>query len=154
MKEMILQFISEYGWKLALIACSGILVLGILKFFNVFNKIEKAKRKYFYAGISSVLSIAASGIYLVFVGQFDMGSFGLLAIAIYGLNQTIYSVYETYGFRYLIKKLGNVVISIVAKRQIEEAKKKADETVADKTVKDVDIVDNMDIVDIEENKEI
>lgn len=149
MKEMILQFISEYGWKLALIACSGILVLGILKFFNVFNKIDKAKRKYFYAGISSVLSIAASGIYLVFVGQFDMGSFGLLAIAIYGLNQTIYSVYETYGFRYLIKKLGNVVISIVAKRQIEEAKKKADET-----VKDVDIVDNMDIVDIEENKEI
>lgn len=145
MKEMILQFISDYGWKLALIACSGIFVLGILKFFNVFNKVDKAKRKYLYAGISSVLSIAASGIYLVCVGQFDIAGFGVIALAIYALNQSIYAVYETCGFRALLRQFGNIVISIVAKNQIEQAKQKVEENVVG------DIVDNTTVD--ENNKE-
>ena len=37
MEEMIINFALTYGWQTALIACSGIFVLGILKFFDVFN---------------------------------------------------------------------------------------------------------------------
>lgn len=122
MEEMILQFITTYGWQLALIACSGILVLGILKFFNVFKKVNKDKRKYLYAGISSALSILASGIYLWITGLFTWSGFGIISGAIYTLNQAIYAVYENYGIRALLRKMGNSFIHFIAGKEIEKAK--------------------------------
>lgn len=136
MEEMILEFVKLYGWKLAIIACSGILILGVLKFFNVFGKIQKEKRKYLYAVISSALSITASAIYLVAIKQFNIAGFGVIAGAIYVLNQAIYSIYENYGIRVGLRKLGNVIINIVAKNQIEEAKEEIKEEVV---VNDTDI---------------
>ena len=124
MEQMIIQFMSVYGWQLALIACSGIFVLGVLKFFNIFNKIDKDKRKYLYAGISASISIAASAIYLVIVGLFNWAGFGVIAGSIYALNQAIYAVYETIGLRALLRKLGNLFISFIAKKQLEEEKTK------------------------------
>lgn len=131
MEEMILQFITNYGWKLALISCCGIFVLGVLKFFCVFDKVEKSKRKYIYTAISAGISIAASAIYLVCVKAFDWSAFGVLAGAIYTFNQAIYSMYETLGVRAGLRQLGNVIINIVAKKQLETAKEKieAQETV-------------------------
>ena len=136
MEEMILQFITTYGWKLALIACSGIFVLGVLKFFNVFDKISKDKRKYLYAGISSLLSIIATSIYLLITGTFTWAGFGLIASAIYGINQAIYAAYENTGFRALLRKLGNLFIHFVAGKEIEQAKHDIiDDTVVNENVK-------------------
>lgn len=131
MEEMILQFITNYGWKLALISCCGIFVLGVLKFFCVFEKIEKNKRKYVYTGVSAGISIVASVIYLGVVGAFAWSGFGVLSGAIYAFNQALYSMYETFGVRAGIRKLGNIVINIVAKQQLENEKAKieAQETV-------------------------
>ena len=138
MEEMILQFITIYGWKLALIACSGIFVLGVLKFFKVFEKIEKTKRKYLYAGISAGISITASGIYLAIVGGFQLASFGVIAGAIYGINQTIYALYENTGFRSALRKLGNLFITFVAKKQLEQAKQDIiDDTAAKENVENI-----------------
>ena len=122
MEEMILQFITTYGWQLALIACSGIFVLGVLKFFDLFKTVEKSKRKYLYAGISAGLSIIASGIYLAITGGFAWGSFGVIAGAIYSLNQAIYALYETLGIRAVLRKLGNLFIHFIAGKEIEKAK--------------------------------
>lgn len=139
-KEMILQFIVTYGWQLALIACSGIFVVGILKFFKVFDKIDKSKRKYLYAGLSASISIIASAIYLVATGGFDWGGFGIIAVAIYGINQTIYSVYENTGARSALRAVGSAFIHFVAGKEIEQAKQ--------------DIIDDMQVAkDVEENKE-
>lgn len=131
MEEMILQFITTYGWQLALISCGGIFVLGVLKFFRVFDKIEKDKRKYVYTAISAGISIGASAIYLLCVGGFVWSAFGVLSGAIYTFNQAIYSMYETLGIRAGLRKLGDVIISIVAKQQLanEKAKITAQETV-------------------------
>ena len=135
MEEMILQFVQTYGWQLALIACSGIFVLGILKFFNVFDKIEKSKRKYLYAGISASISIIASGIYLAVVGGFAWSGFGVIAGAIYTINQAIYALYETTGFRSALRKLGNIFIIFVAKKQLDQAKADiVDDMVAEENV--------------------
>ena len=122
MEEMILQFISTYGWKLALIACSGIFVVGILKFFDVFKKIEKSKRKYVYAIISSALSIIASAIYLIAIGSFHIAGFAVISSAIYGINQAIYALYENSGFRSALRTLGTLFITFVAKKQLDQAK--------------------------------
>ena len=134
MEEMIIQFVSTYGWKLALIACSGIFVLGILKFFKIFDKINKENRKYVYAGVSSGLSISASAIYLIVVGGFSMVCFSVVAGAIYALNQSIYAVYENSGFRTLLRKLGNLFINFVAKNQLQTAKEKIGNNNEDKIV--------------------
>lgn len=122
MEQMIFQFASTYGWQLALIACSGIFVLGILKFFKVFNKIDKEKRKYIYAGVSAGLSIIASGIYLIVVGAFNWAGFGAISGMIYAINQALYSAYETLGVRQLLRKLGNLFIHFIAGKEIEQAK--------------------------------
>jgi hypothetical protein len=138
MEEMILQFIATYGWKLALIACSGIFVLGILKFFNIFDKIEKSKRKYLYAGISAGISIIASGIYLAVVGAFEWSGFAVIAGAIYGINQALYALYENVGIRTLLRKLGNIFIKIVAKKQLDQAKSDIiDDTVVKENVENI-----------------
>ena len=135
MEEMIINFVSTYGWKLALIACSGIFVLGILKFFNVFNRIPKDKRKYVYAGTSSALSILASAIYLLATGCFAWASFGVISGAIYGINQAIYALYENSGFRAVLRKLGTLFINFVAGKQLAKAKQDIlDDTVVNENV--------------------
>lgn len=138
MEEMILQFITTYGWKLALIACSGIFVLGILKFFKVFEKINKEKRKYLYAGVSAGISIIASAIYLVIIGSFNWAGFGVIAGAIYGINQAIYALYENLGVRAVLRKLGKLFIHFIANNEIEQAKQDIlDDTVVSENVENI-----------------
>jgi hypothetical protein len=137
MEQMILQFIATYGWKLALIACSGILVLGVLKFFKIFDKIEKEKRKYLYGGISAGISIIASAIYLVAVGLFSWTGFGVISGAIYGINQSIYAMYENLGVRAVLRKLGDLFIHFIAKTELEKAKQ--------------DIIDDVAVIEDVEN---
>lgn len=140
MEQMILQFIATYGWKLALIACSGIFVLGVLKFFNIFEKIEKSKRKYLYAGVSAGISILASGIYLAVIGSFAWSGFGVIAGAIYGINQAIYALYENTGFRSALRKLGTLFITFVAKKQLDQAKSDIiDDTVVEENVENIKV---------------
>ena len=49
MDTMLFEFARLYGTKLLLIALSGIFLLGVLKFFKVFDRIDKSKRKFVYA---------------------------------------------------------------------------------------------------------
>lgn len=122
MEEMILQFISIYGWQLALLACSGIPLLGIFKAFHVFDKIPDTKRKYVYGFLSSLFSIAAAGVYLLVIDKFTYLRFGMIAGGIYGVNQTVYSAYETWGIRSLFRKIGNLVINLLCKNKIKDSK--------------------------------
>lgn len=117
--QMIIQFFTQYGWKLALIACSGIFILGVLKFFHVFDKIEKSKRKYVYAAVSTGLSLIASLIYLLCTNSLEWATFGVYAASLYAFNQLIYSMYETFGVRALIRKFGKVLLKVI-KKMIEE----------------------------------
>ena len=122
MEEMIINFAIAYGWELLLTAFSGIFLLGVLKFFKVFDKIPKEKRKYAYGAISSCLSIMASAIYLIIVGGFEIASFVVIAGAIYGLNQTMYSIYENSGLREAFRCAGRAFIHLIAGKEIEKAK--------------------------------
>lgn len=125
---MVYEFFMQYGWQLTLIAFSGIIILGILKFFNVFKKVEESKRKYVYAGVASGFSIVAAAIYLAAIQQFTAPAFLVAAVGIYALNQTLYSMYETYGLRVLLQKFGNFFIQLVAGKQLNTAKKKIEDT--------------------------
>lgn len=129
MDEMIIEFFEKYGWKLTLIALSGIVLLGILKLFHIFDKVPKSCQKYIYAGISSALSILAAGLYLHFTSGFDWSSFGLTALAIYALNQFSYALYENTGLRAGARKIVNAILSLFAKIKSKKDEHKSNELV-------------------------
>lgn len=114
--EELMVFLGTYGWQLALIALGGIIILGILKYANAFSKIEKEKRKPIYFAISVGFSLVATIIYLLIVKQFDINYIIGVTTAIYGLNQTMYAVYEQTKLRDLLTKVFDWVIKKIKEK--------------------------------------
>lgn len=117
MEQQFTTFVAAYGWQLALIALAGIIILGVLKYANVFSKIAKENRKPIYLAISVGLSIIGSAIYLAVIKKFEFGYFAAIAVAILALNQTMYSIYENTNLRDLLHKIfGAIDAKIKAKK--------------------------------------
>lgn len=117
MEQQFTTFVASYGWQLALIALSGIIILGVLKYANIFSKIDKENRKPIYLAISVGFSVIASAIYLAVIKQFDITYFCAVAAAIFALNQTMYSIYENTKLRDLLHKIfGAINIRIKTKK--------------------------------------
>lgn len=108
MEEMMF-FLQTYGWQLALIALLGIIILGVLKYANVFKNVKEENRKPIYFAISVGFSLLATVVYLLIIKQFDITYFIGVATAIYALNQTMYSVYETTKLKDLVCKLLDLI---------------------------------------------
>ena len=103
--EELLNFLRLYGWQLALIALAGIIILGVLKYCNVFSKFDKKIRHVFYLLISVGISIIGSIIYLACVGSLTVEFAFAVAAAILALNQTFYAIYSTTTLKDLVAKL-------------------------------------------------
>ena len=117
MEQQFITFIVSYGWQLAFIALAGIIILGVLKYANVFSKIEKENRKPIYLAISVGFSVITSAIYLAVIKKFDITYFCAIAAAIFSLNQTMYSIYENTKLRDLLHKiLGVIYVKIKSKK--------------------------------------
>lgn len=109
---MIGDFFKNYGWQLTLLALSGIVVLGFLKWVGVFNKLKDTSKKYVYYALSCVLSIIACTIYILATKSFAWASYGILCGAVVGLTGAVYTIYENTGLRKLWKI---VVLDNIAK---------------------------------------
>lgn len=103
--EELLVFLQTYGWQLALIALAGIIILGVLKYCNVFKKLDKKIRHVLYLVISVGLSVVGSIIYLACIHQLTVGGAFAVAGAIFALNQAFYTIYDTTTLKELGKKL-------------------------------------------------
>lgn len=101
--KMIGEFFKNYGWQLTLLALSGIVVLGFLKWVGVFNKLKDESKKYVYYALSCVLSIIACTIYILVTHTFAWASYGILCCAVIGLTGAVYTIYENTGLRKLWK---------------------------------------------------
>lgn len=126
MEQQFTTFVANYGWQLALIALAGIVILGVLKYANIFSKIEKENRKPVYLAISVGLSIIGSAIYLAVIKKFEFGYFAAIAFAILALNQTMYSIYENTNLRDLLHKIFDEINSKI-KSKIEAKENKVTE---------------------------
>ena len=103
--EQMVNFYSQYGWQLALIALLGIIILGVLKYANAFTNVDKEKRKPIYFAISLGFSVVASAAYLLAIDQFTVAYMIAVVTATYALNQAMYAVYETTKLRDLVVKV-------------------------------------------------
>lgn len=110
--ETLLEFFKNYGLPITIIAVVGIVILGILKYCNLFKKIAENKRHYIYFAISVGLSVLATIIYLLIVKQFTAGYVIAIALAIYALNQTFYNIFKITPINELGRKLLDFIVSI------------------------------------------
>ena len=121
MEQQFTTFIAVYGGQLALIALAGIIILGVLKYANVFSKIDKENRQPIYLAISVGFSVVASAIYLAVIKQFEITYFCAVAAAILALNQTMYSIYENTKLRDLLHKIFGVIDAKIKAKKNKDA---------------------------------
>lgn len=117
--EELMSFALTYGWQIALIALVGIIGLGVMKYANAFKKIDKKYRPPIYLAISVGFSIISTIIYLLIIEQFSFAYVVTISAAIYGLNQTMYAIYETTKLKDLIAKILNFITEKIKQKQIK-----------------------------------
>lgn len=101
--EVFVAFLNTHGLYLTGIALMGIIILGILKYANLFKAVTAEKRKAIYLTISIGLSYLGSVIYLIYTNQ-SMTLSPIVFSSIYALNQAMYSIYENTSLRTLVQK--------------------------------------------------
>ena len=128
----------NYGVTIMCIALAGIVILGILKYCNVFKKLEEKYRHYAYLGISIALSVIGSVIYLACVHQLTFSIVCSLAVLIFGLNQAAYAIYANTPIKELFIKVLDAIKKLIHKSD------KIDDNAKELVDKVVDIVDKLD----------
>lgn len=114
--ENLINFFATYGVAITIIAIAGIVILGVLKYCNLFKKIAENKRHYIYLAISIGFSVLATLVYLIIVRQFEIGYFLTIAAAIYALNQTFYNIFKVTSINKLATKILDFVLSFIKKK--------------------------------------
>lgn len=133
--EDILVFFQQHGLWLTLIAVVGIILLGVLKYCNVFKKFDEKVRHVLYLVISVGVSVVGSVIYLACVHQFDITYICTVAAAIFALNQAFYTIYDTTTLKELFNKLLDWIKSLINnKKKVDEIVDKAKEDLQGKEV--------------------
>ena len=126
----------NYGVAIMCIALAGIVVLGILKYCNVFKKLEEKYRHYAYLGISIALSVVGSVIYLACVHELTFSIVCSLATVIFGLNQAAYAIYANTPIKELVVKILDEIKKLIHKSD------KVDDTTKEMVDKVVDVIDD------------
>lgn len=124
--EELSAFLQVYGWQLALIALAGVVILGVLKYCNVFGSLEEKYRHIIYLAISVGVSLIGSIIYLACIHQLTVEGAFAIGGAILALNQVFYSIYANTPLKELWNKfinwIKNLITSGKAKEVIDGAK--------------------------------
>ena len=111
MNELII-FFQNYGLPITLIALLGVMVLGILKYCNVFSKIDEKYRHWIYIGISVAISVVGTVIYLAIAGQFDINYILTISAALFALNQAFYSIFKATSINDLGTKILDIIVQV------------------------------------------
>ncbi|MBQ6728379.1 MAG: hypothetical protein IJQ23_02620 [Clostridia bacterium] len=114
--DTLIKFFASYGLVLTVIAIAGIIILGVLKYCNLFKKIDESKRHYIYLIISVGLSVIATVIYLAIVKQLNIEYVLTVAAAIYALNQTFYNIFKITPINALAVKILTFIIELFKKK--------------------------------------
>ena len=128
----------NYGVAIMCIALAGIVILGILKYCDMFKKLEEKYRHYAYLSISIALSVIGAVIYLACVHQLTFSIVCSLAVLIFGLNQAAYAIYANTPIKELFVKVLDAIKKLIHKSD------KIDDNAKELVDKVVDIVDKLD----------
>lgn len=132
--DAIKNFLVTYGWQMSLLALIGIVLVGLLKAFKVFNCIKcyskddggnrvfnetltKNVKKFIYYILNWVFSITACTLYMFYFIkiQFSWQRWITLCGAIISYSTVIYAIYENFGLRTIWQAILNGVKKIFTK---------------------------------------
>lgn len=113
----LIEFFGQYGLWLTVIAILGIAVLGVLKYCNVFSKLEEQIRHLVYMIIALALVAIGDAVYLVWIDAFDVKYFVAVLSATYVLNQTFYNIFKVTKLRDLFTKILTWILHFFDKSQ-------------------------------------
>ena len=115
MEEFISLFVN-YGIWITVFALVGIVILGVLKYCNLFTKIEESKRHYIYIGISLGFSLIVTAIYLLIIKAFDWTYFFTVAAAMYALNQAFYNIFKVTPINKLAARILDWIVKLFKRK--------------------------------------
>lgn len=119
----LIGILNKYGLQVLIIACVTIFLIGILKYFEVFRKIEKSNRKPIYLILTYAFAFGlTAGYYGVY--NLDFANYPAYALMVATATSLIYPLYENLKLRDLLAVLGGFIIKVVAKKQLELEKNK------------------------------
>ena len=122
--EQILEFISQYGLPVFIIASCSILLIGILKLCKVFNKISnKNIKKLIYYILNVVLSFVGVAIYYA-AFKIGFNSYLMFCLTQISATTTLYAIYENFGVRKLVQ-IGLAWVASWSKKNLESKFTKA-----------------------------
>lgn len=119
--SILTNFLNQYGIAGIVIACIIIFVIGILKFFKVFNKIEKSARKPIFLILDIALAFGLTALYYVIFNISFSINYIVYSLSIVPVVLALYAVYENLGLRKLLKLIGNFIITVVANDKVKKA---------------------------------
>lgn len=116
MNELIVSFISFFatyglGMTIAALCCS--VILGLLKYSEVFSKFQESTRHYIYLVICIVLSFASSSIYLAIESSFTVSNLFIMSSAIFTINQTCYNIFKVTPVNELLTKFLDLIVDLL-----------------------------------------
>ena len=91
--ELLAQFFSNYGLVIGLIALAGVILLGVLKYCKVFEKVKNdTVRHLLYCVCSVGFTLIGVIIYLLCSHGWNWTFFITLIPVVWGLNQAMYNL--------------------------------------------------------------
>lgn len=103
--DMIITFFKDYGWQLGLLALSGMVLLGLLKWIGCFKKLPTKAKKYVYYALSCIFSIAACSVYILVMHTFEWINWLILCGSVVLFTGGVYNAWENTHLRELWKKV-------------------------------------------------
>ena len=104
--DALVAFYASHGLGLTLAAIAGIILLGVMKYANVFAKLEEEIRHILYVCISVIFSILLAMLYMTMSdAEFEFTTITLFASNVFVLNQTFYNIFKVTTLQELLKKL-------------------------------------------------
>ena len=120
------NLVTKYGVSVLIIACVTILLIGILKYFDVFRKVAKDNRKPIYFALNYVFVFGLSAIYYA-IFKLSFADYVAYAFVVGSAVNLLYPLYENLKIRDLFTIIGNFVVKTVAKKQVEKESTKIKE---------------------------
>ena len=115
--DLLLQFFANYGLAIGLIALTGVIVLGVLKYCKVFEKIENDSiRHIIYCVCSVAFTLIGITIYLLCSKAWDTTFFFTLVPVIWALNQTMYNIFKVTKLNELAVMVLDIVKKIISSK--------------------------------------
>lgn len=121
-EQALSNFMEVYGLPILLMSVIIILLIGILKYFKVFDKItNKNVKKFIYYVLDIALSFCLVAIYYA-IYDISFKTYLNYCYKTIVATSVMYAIYENFGLRKLLHWLGTWFVNFIAKKQIETAK--------------------------------